>query len=88
MGSEMCIRDRFYVSGVLFPVEAFFSDRWVPFFVANPFFAYVSLHRWAMLGIEPPTGTVISAVAWALVALVGGVWFFRRGELRYGRHEF
>lgn len=78
----------FYGSGVLFPVTAFFSGRWVLIFTANPFFAFISLYRWALLGVEPPTGTLLSAIGWTLVALIGGVWYFRSAELSYGREEF
>lgn len=78
----------FYASGVLFPVTAFFSERWLIVFVLNPFFAYVSLYRWAILGIETPTGTLASAVVWSVGLLVAGVWWFRKAELSYGRQEF
>jgi len=78
----------FYASGVLFPVSAFFSDRWLIAFVVNPFFAFVSLYRWAILGDPAPSGTVLSALVWSAVIAVVGVWWFRRGELNYGRREF
>lgn len=78
----------FYASGVLFPVTSFFSDRWLVAFVANPFFAFVSLYRWVILGVEPPGGTLASAFVWSIGLLVCGVWWFRRAELTYGRQEF
>lgn len=78
----------FYGSGVFFPVTSFFSGKWVVLFTLNPFFAYISLYRWALLGIAPPSGTLWSAIGWSVVALVGGVWYFRSAELSYGRQEF
>lgn len=93
----------FYGSGVIFAVDDRFDffetypwTIWV--FVANPFYAQLSLWREALMTThavgEVPTTWLsssqepflwISATAWALVALIVGLLVFRRGEKEYGR---
>ena len=84
----------FYGSGVIFLVDqrfwAFFEDypwtTWV--FVANPFYAQLSLWREALmtsLEIQNVGWLWVSASAWAVVTLVAGVIVFRAGEKEYGR---
>ena len=87
----------FYLSGVLYDPHRLLgnSDRarellerfeWV--LLLNPFYVYASLARESMMSsYSPPqmTGMWISAVAWAVVALAFGLWYFLGAEKKYGR---
>lgn len=86
--TQHLFRVLFYASGVLFPVEAFVSGTWLVVFTLNPFFAFVAAYRWAFLGVAAPNGTLISILVWSFGAMLAGIWYFRRAELRYGRQEF
>ena len=75
----------FYGSGVLFYVGAYVEDpalRW--FFYVNPVFCILTLYRWAVLGMPADMIEVASLAIWTAVVLVGGLWWFRRGEASYG----
>lgn len=74
-----------YVSGVLFSVDAFIDTDWMrSLFVFNPFYAAITAMRWSILGIETSPMVAVSLAIWALVSLIGGWWWFRRAEHRYG----
>jgi teichoic acid transport system permease protein len=84
----------FYGSGVIFLVDqrfwSFFENYpWTTYvFVANPFYAQLSLWREALmtsLEIQQVPMLWISASAWALGSLVIGLVVFRAGEKEYGR---
>lgn len=84
----------FYGSGVIYAVDTRFFDifeanPWVvKVFVANPFYAQLSLWREALMtsqDIQLVEWLWVSASAWAVVALVLGFVVFRRGEKEYGR---
>ena len=75
----------FYGSGVIFNVNAYLDDdrlKWL--FTANPLFSLLALYRWSLLGMEADPWELTSVVIWAVVLVVGGLWWFRRGEARYG----
>ena len=83
----------FYGSAVIFPVDqrfdVFESYPWVIWiFVANPFYAQISLWREALMttyGVDQIPYLWVSATLWAIAVLVIGTLVFRRGEREYGR---
>lgn len=76
----------FYVSGVLYSVDRFVDHgAWRAAFAINPMYDYLTLWRWALLGMEVDGWTILGAVAWAVVLPVVGFVFFRAGEAGYGR---
>ena len=80
------VRLAFYLSGVIFLVDRFVTSERVRALVdLNPFFAFISLHRWAIMGMPVSNRAVISATVWAFGALIFGYWWFRRREQDYGR---
>jgi teichoic acid transport system permease protein len=83
----------FYVSGILYditrftdelPQYAFLDDL----FLLNPFYVYVSLVRESLMSTyqhnNPPL-LWVAGVAWALLAMIGGMYYFMGAEKRYGR---
>jgi teichoic acid transport system permease protein len=83
----------FYGSGVIFAVDARFADifdrTWVvAIFIANPFYAMLSLWRAALMDsytVQHLGWIWLSATLWAVFGLLIGLLFFRRGEKEYGR---
>lgn len=80
-----------YLSGLFFSVE-FLTDAVgidhpaVAVFRANPAYIHMTLMRDALLGRGEAVGWMwTAAIAWAVVALVGGFFFFRAHEVEYGR---
>lgn len=55
----------------------------------NPFYDYVALARYYLLSSYTPPVDIgllwFASCVWAVVALIGGVWFFRGAEKEYGR---
>lgn len=76
----------FYLSGVLYLVEAWVDDPvLLRAFNANPFYAFVTLARGAILGGPVDPELWVSVLVWTGVVLPLGFAFFRAGEQRYGR---
>lgn len=82
-------RIAFYLSGVLYSVEAFLDDPVIlRIMLANPFYVYVSLPReylMASLDQEAIGWMWFSGTAWAVGGLLVGLLVFRGGEHEYGR---
>jgi teichoic acid transport system permease protein len=82
-------RIAFYLSGVLYSVEAFLDDPVIlRVMLANPFYVYVSLPReylMASLDQDAIGWMWVSATAWAVGGLLVGLLVFRGGEHEYGR---
>lgn len=75
----------FYASGVLFLVDAYVShSRWRLVFELNPFYGYVSLYRWAVLGFDVSQRLVLITMLWTVFLLVFALWWFKRAERSYG----
>lgn len=75
----------FYGSGVLFAVDAYLDTSgllWL--FVANPVYSFLTLYRWAILGMGASGWELVSVVAWTAGLLVAGFVWFRNGEASYG----
>jgi len=83
----------FYVSGILYDVTRFTQDRpslaaLEELFLLNPFYVYLSLARESLMTshMHFSQGWLwFAAVAWAVVALVFGLWYFLGAEKKYGR---
>jgi len=83
----------FYVSGILYDVTRFTEGRprlqaleWL--FLLNPFYVYLSLTREALMttfGYDDIVWLWVAGVAWAVIALAGGLRYFLGAEKRYGR---
>lgn len=82
-------RIAFYLSGVLYSVEAFLDDPVIlRVMLANPFYVYVSLPReylMTSLDQEAIGWMWLSGAAWAVGGLIVGLLVFRGGEHEYGR---
>jgi teichoic acid transport system permease protein len=79
-------RFAFYLSGVLHLMEEYLEPGTLLDLVSlNPFYAFISLYRWAFMELPISTPTIASAIGWALVAPVVGYLWFRRKEREYGR---
>ena len=87
----------FYISGILYDVTRFTDEftRTRPelgfidhLFLLNPFYVYVSLAREALMPSyehnNPPL-LWLAGTLWAVVAMVGGLWYFVGAEKQYGR---
>lgn len=86
------MRTWMYASGVLYSVTLF--EKHLPTWAArlleaNPLLVYIELMRHALLEGAPLASRVpvlwTLAIAWALLAGVGGFVYFWRGEQEYGR---
>jgi teichoic acid transport system permease protein len=83
----------FYGSGILYAVDDRFHDAFaypiVTFiFIANPFYALVSVWRSAVMSSQPiaSLGLLwVSASIWSVAILIIGFVVFRAGEAGYGR---
>lgn len=84
------LRLMFYLSGIVVAVDKLaISQNHVVIgavLTYEPFFVYMELVRNSLLYGQVAAGRVwIAGAAWAVVALVGGLVFFWRGEREYGR---
>ncbi len=78
----------FYLSGVIYSVDKFIDLEWQRnLFLINPFHSLLSLARYPVVPEASPIDAAMVGVAvgWTTLALVFGLWFFRRGEENYGR---
>lgn len=76
----------FYGSGVLYSVDHYVGDvSWRLLFDLNPLYGFVSLSRWVVLAEPVNQLVVVNTLGWAVASLLGGTWFFIRGEREYGR---
>lgn len=82
-------RIAFYLSGVLYSVEAYLADPVVlRIMIANPFYVFVSLPREYLMtshGHVAVEWMWFSGVSWAVVSTIVGLLVFRGGEHEYGR---
>ena len=76
----------FYFSGVLCNVEAYIDGRsYETLFRLNPLYCFLEINRGAILGgTDLDWALVLTAAIWALVAIVFGLWWFRKAEDSYG----
>jgi len=76
-----------YASGVIYNVDIYAEgNRTIEvLFILNPVYCFISAARWAMLGTSVDGAVFVSALAWAIVFVTVGFWFFRAAEDRYAR---
>ena len=77
----------FYVSGVIFSVDAYVADSTLlnTLFTLNPYYCFISLARWSIFAGNLQTDLLFSAIGWTIVIFVGGFTWFRRAEESYAR---
>jgi teichoic acid transport system permease protein len=79
----------FYVSGIIFSLQAFVDSAQIRrVFILNPFFTYIDLLRHVLMpsyDVEHLRDEWILAVVIAPVSLLVGLYVFRGGERDYGR---
>jgi lipopolysaccharide transport system permease protein len=68
-----------FVSPIVFPTSLV-SEPWRYLFSLNPVVGMVDGLRWALLGAPPPGPELAVSLASLILLLLGGVWYFRRGE--------
>jgi teichoic acid transport system permease protein len=79
-------RIAFYVSGILYSVEAMVEDAtYRMLFALNPIYCFVSLARVLVIGDPFNPTLLVSAVIWTALLVTIGFMVFRAGELSYGR---
>jgi lipopolysaccharide transport system permease protein len=66
----------FYLTPIVYPIGSV-PARFLPWIQANTLSALVGLYRQALLGVPPSGGTLVLAVA-AAVLLSAGLWLFAR----------
>ena len=76
----------FYGSGVLFSVDAYIDEDsgMRLLFLLNPIFDLLEAYRWAMFGLEVEVVELVVLSVWTVAIPTAGIWWFRRGEARYG----
>jgi teichoic acid transport system permease protein len=75
----------FYMSGVLFSVDAFITSTAMQrLFALNPMYDIITVARWSLMDLAVPKESIIGLVLWALVLPVVGLLYFRANEHRYG----
>lgn len=72
-----------YATPIIYPLSVVPGEwRWV--FALNPLTGVVEGFRWSLLGVDPPSGTEVSAsIVIALALTLCGLLFFRRAEPRF-----
>lgn len=80
------LRIWFYASGILFSIEDQVDTPWMRTVLElNPVHAIITTARDAYLDGTVVGRTWLTAIVWAVAALLFGFWFFRRAEHEYGR---
>lgn len=77
-----------YGSGVIFPIDQFLKDHRTVLFILelNPLYQILTMYRLALMDNAMPTAfSWIVVLVWTVLLVVGGGWFFWRGEATYGR---
>ena len=83
---EFLFRMAFYFSGVLFYVDKFVQDPTARQIAdLNPLLDYISLYRWAVMGLPVGRRLLLSAICWSILSPVVGYLWFQRRERDYGR---
>ena len=59
-----------------------FSD-YRPWLVLNPFAGIVQSFRWAIVGEPLMVNQLLASIAWSVVLLIGGLFYFKRVERRF-----
>lgn len=79
-------RIAFYLSGIIYSVtKRVESEAYRALFNLNPFYAFPEAARNAVFGEWASPAVYVSVFVWSAVLVVGGFFFFRAAEHRYGR---
>jgi len=62
---------------------ALIPDKWVPLYYLNPIAGIIDAFRWSIIGSEPSTYGIVSALIITAVVLVTGMVYFRSAESRF-----
>lgn len=83
----LLFRVLFYISGILFPVQAFVSEHpFLAYLPLNPIYAFVTLARHYTIDPQPQLAlNWTSAAVWTFLAATVGTVCFSRAEHRYSR---
>ncbi len=72
-----------FISPVAYP-SSVIPEKWQMVYALNPMATVINGFRWALLEGQPPPGIYsLVSVAVVLVALTGGLYFFRWQEDRF-----
>jgi teichoic acid transport system permease protein len=79
-----------YVSGVMFPLDAYLSNDETPDLVRriinfNPLVLIIEVYRWVFLGTGVELDHLVQTTLVSIVVLIAGFVYFRGAEHRYGR---
>lgn len=75
----------FYISGVIFAIDAIEQEPAHTILRINPFNAFVEMARDATMELTfEPFPWIVASIATS-IAIVSGLWFFRQAESEYGR---
>jgi teichoic acid transport system permease protein len=78
-------RIAFYMSGILYSVEAMVPDAYRVLFALNPIYCFASLARVLVISDPFNPTLLVSALIWTALLVTIGFMVFRAGELSYGR---
>lgn len=74
-----------YASGTIFAVDRFIeSETAVRWLAVNPMYDLLALARWVLMDLPVTSEQIYALIAWCVVLPIYGMWWFRRGERRYG----
>jgi lipopolysaccharide transport system permease protein len=72
-----------FISPVAYPASVI-PEKWQWLYAFNPMATVINGFRWILLEDQPPPGLYsLSSVAVVLIALLGGLYFFRWQENRF-----
>lgn len=75
----------FYISGVLYrPSDAISNPTMKLVMALNPIHGLLEVVRWTVLGHSVHLASIISISSFLVVGLIGGFFFFKQAEFRYG----
>ena len=75
----------FYLSGILYSVDHYVDNTLGrAIFLANPFYCFVTMWRWAIIGTSANIEIWIASFIWSTAVLIIGFTTFRARETTYG----
>ena len=75
----------FYISGVLYrPSDAISNPTMKLVMALNPMHGLLEVVRWTVLGHSVHVASIVSIATSLIVGLIGGFFFFKQAEFRYG----
>lgn len=74
-----------YLSGAMYEIGRRFGPTTKTLFVINPMYSFLGITRGVLMGQPTTRGMYLSVALWTIVLIVGGFFFFRAHEHKYGR---